>query len=31
MRAKELVRQFPSSSARDALLAIPDFIVDRDH
>jgi octaprenyl-diphosphate synthase len=30
-RAKDLIQQFPSSAARDALLSIPDFILDRDH
>ena len=31
MHAKSLIEGFPPSSARDALLAIPDYMVDRDH
>lgn len=29
--AKSLIEGFPPSSARDALLSIPDYVVDRDH
>jgi len=30
-RAKSLIEGFPSSADRDALLSIPDYVVDRDH
>jgi geranylgeranyl pyrophosphate synthase len=31
MRAKSLIEGFPPSPTRDALLAIPDYVIDRDH
>jgi geranylgeranyl pyrophosphate synthase len=31
VRARSFIEGFPPSPARDALLSIPDYVVDRDH